>query len=131
MLINTKNKTDRLSLLTCLIALGGEWHKGAMSVKRANDVDESYNFDQYPCIGISHGMGLSGYPAQRGEAGFFTWPTDAKDIVEYMKNDYTVVGIGHYTAKVTKDGIKVGCQTITFDKFKELVKVVKDFQEAN
>lgn len=130
MLINTKNKTDRLSLLTCLIALGGEWHKGTMSVKGAIDVDASYNFDQYPCIGIAHGKSISGYPTSRGLEPI-TWPDDAKVIVEYMQNDYTVDGIGDYTAEVTKTGIKVGCQTISFKKFKELNTVVDKYQEAN
>lgn len=33
-----------------------------------------------------------------------------------------------YTAQITKDGIKVGCQTISFEAFENLVKAVKEFK---
>lgn len=55
----------------------------------------------------------------------FYWPEDAKEIIEYFKStQITVPNIGEYSATVTKDGIKVGCQTITFGAFDELTKAV-------
>jgi hypothetical protein len=40
------------------------------------------------------------------------------------KPKITVEEIAGYDAVVSEDGIKVGCQTISFEKFDELVKAV-------
>jgi len=60
------------------------------------------------------------------------WPEQAEEIVSLIfKKSYKMHDLCDYFAEVTKDGIKVGCQTIPFDKFEKLVTLVNEFKNEN
>tara|TARA_R110002074_G_scaffold51396_3_gene130036 strand:+ start:3648 stop:4052 length:405 start_codon:yes stop_codon:yes gene_type:complete len=134
MKIETNTATERKTLIACLITLGYVWHRGReydLAIT-PNEIERKYPFTIYPSLCIDSERSISGYYVRNIIKRDYIWPNDAKDIIRVCSPpDYTVDGIGEYVATVSKTGIKVGCQTITFDKFKELVKVVKDFQKAN
>ena len=131
MKINTNNKEGRNTLLTCLISMGYAWHKNGANLTNVVAIESGYSQGLYPTVGVNPSTGdLCGYGHNISS---HTWPKDAVEIIERLTKTYTVTEVGddNYTATVTDEGIVVGCQTITFEKFEEIVKVVKDFQDSN
>ena len=70
--------------------------------------------------------------SQGGFENNFKYPEDIKEIMEFLitpPKEYIVKSVaGLNDAMVTKDGIKVGCQTVSFEKFQELVDKVEEFK---
>jgi len=133
MKIITKNKEGRNTLLTCLISMGYAWHKSGINLTNVGEIERGYSQETYPTVGVNPSTGdLCGYGRMQTRHTRHTWPEDAVEIIERITKTYTVTEVGddNYTATVTKTGIVVGCQTITFDKFEEISKVVKDFQDS-
>jgi hypothetical protein len=95
----------------------------------AEEMAKFFNFDghdnqsseKYPCVGISNdgvierksGINDGRTPLACSWEEFFAIPFAPKIIEVILTDDYT--------ARVTKDGIQVGCQTISLDKLDALV----------
>jgi hypothetical protein len=58
-----------------------------------------------------------------------SWPEDATRLIkDLFSKTYEVENVGDYKATITDKGIVVGCQTIPFDKFQEIVNKVTEFK---
>jgi len=58
-----------------------------------------------------------------------SWPEDSTEIINTLfQKTYEVENVGDYKATITKAGIVVGCQTIPFEKFDEIVAKVAEFK---
>lgn len=128
MKILTKSKADRLTLLTLLLSLGGKWH-GTDSQKTAEDVEDKYAFSRYPIVYVENNKELGGYgKAHIDRSITHTWPEDASAIIRsFTKKEIKIVvkNVGDYEAVINGDNVKVGCQTISFDKIEEIHKAVQ------
>lgn len=61
----------------------------------------------------------------------YSWPKDFDKIVNALSGkDHTMILTPEYDARVTENGVVVGCQTITFEKLEELNKLVADYRET-
>jgi hypothetical protein len=76
----------------------------------------------YPYIQINNGD-IGGTSNDEGD--IFDYATQLPEIIAALINppkDYIVKDVTKsYGAKITKDGIAVGCQNVSFEKFQELV----------
>lgn len=59
----------------------------------------------------------------------YSWPKDFDKIVACLSDkNYRMNLTNEYDAEITSDGIIVGCQTITFEKFEELSALVEKYK---
>jgi hypothetical protein len=73
---------------------------------------------------------ITQYSSNKGYTQFVL-PNDFDELVNTLLSipkSYTLEDVAGYTATVTKTGIKIGCQTVTFEKFYELLGLVEDFK---
>tara|TARA_R110002074_G_scaffold51396_3_gene130039 strand:+ start:5208 stop:5624 length:417 start_codon:yes stop_codon:yes gene_type:complete len=137
MTIKTENSNDRTMLLTILIALGAKWHGPTTNVDEINKTWPQHywhtvNIHNIDGLQNGDGSSLSGSSNDRFD---YAWPEDVATIIEFLtpiSQEFVVLGVGddNYTAEVTDNGIEVGCQTITFGKFKEIVKAVDGYNAS-
>lgn len=69
---------------------------------------------------------IDGYPASYGMTSY-EYPRDLHKIVQDLISspaEYTVEDVGDYSATINADGIEVGCQIISFEKFDEIAEKV-------
>jgi len=125
MRIKTTTKSDRIELLTILLKMGYKWH-GDDNFKTSGDIESRYPSSNWPCVDIggddNEADYMSGCPNTRSTCEY---PQDVLSILKLLATGDIVIevpNIGDYTAKVHKDKIVVGCQTVSFKAFEELVK---------
>jgi hypothetical protein len=99
-----------------------------ISVQKFND---SYWYS-HPLV-ILRNDGSIGGSSKGARTVTHHYPEDIQKIVNYFikpKKEYIVTEVGDYNAEITKDGIKVGCQVISFEKFDEVANKLKDFRNG-
>lgn len=118
--ITTKTPSERTALLASLLALGYKWHnEDSWTVKT---IDTKFPFTNYSSLRVVDReiMGI-----KRVNVDALAWPKDAEEILKSLSSEIVVDNVGDYTAFISKDGIRVGCQTISLKKFQEIAEAVK------
>jgi len=129
LIYKTSSKEERMVLLQLLINCGYGWHRHMGDNKEANveTIEQKYPWSAYSRVILD----LENKSLAGGYSGSdYNWPEDANTIFDEVFNfKYPIVveGLGEYSASIKKDGIHVGCQLITFEKFAELEKAVNKF----
>lgn len=63
----------------------------------------------------------------------FLFPSELPALMECLFPDkiqeVVVNGVGQYNATITKKGVQVGCQTISFDKVREIMKGIETIEK--
>jgi hypothetical protein len=126
---------DRAILLGILYSYGAKFHL-CLGEEDAYDLDkalkEHTGYSQLLVEPVHNGVSISG--TNYGSA-VLSWPSQATEILaelkEYFKGKKPVFvsNVGDYSATICDEGIKVGCQTISFAKFQEIVDGVDKFNK--
>ena len=119
--VNTKSATDRNGLLALLFQYGFVWHKGMIDpfVDPAM-VEKDYPQETYPTIGIAPDGRISG---TYHKDSTYVWPEDATRVLDNITTpNVTVEGVAGYSAVLGREGLQIGCQLVSWEKFDELVK---------
>lgn len=115
----------RKALLGVLFSLGYVWNRGFGELTDPNSVETNYPFGRYPVLTIDEDeKGIAGTDSCRTD---YQWPQDACEIINHFVGDERLEIIQDflgYKGTITKEGIKVGCQFVTHEKFKELMEVI-------
>lgn len=126
MQIKTSNKAEHLALMGILYAHGYTYY-GNNTPEDAKDANETYFTYNTTVVRSDNSLaGNNDFRAGRGTK--YTFTTDIKNIIEHLNNVplvITVSNVGEYEAVVSVEGIKVGCQNISFEKFAEIAKAVE------
>lgn len=126
MQIKTKNSNEHLALITVLHSLG---YRDSLK----NNVFASFErLRSFPVILVYKSAkfycgNFSYYPNNGPELTFEDLPKIVS-ILTNSKPPIVVENVGEYTAVINDDGINVGCQTISFEKFDEVAKAVKEYR---
>ena len=128
--IDTNNKADHYSATALLQKLSGAKIHGYenLSVQSFND---SY-WNTHSLVVLRHDDTIGGTKSGNRKVTHY-YPQDTQKIVDHFikpKKEYIVTNVGDYKAEITKDGIKVGCQVISFEKFDEVANKLKDFRNG-
>jgi len=120
--IKINSKKEQIAVLKLLVGFGG-WI-------RSGETPESYaEFPEYNHVVVDRDMRMD-LTSSNWDAGvLFNYPADAAKLIEFLSFPLIEEKIrisDEWVAHVTKDGIKVGCQSISFERFDELAKVVKE-----
>ena len=127
MKIGFKNAKDAETIITLLVSLGKiSYSKDPADVYAKKLVSKGY-------AAISVHPRRYGFDSDRGSdfcgdsRADLIWGDDTDAIIKKLlnlNNVITVENVGDYSATISDKGIQVGCQTITFEKFKEIADAV-------
>ena len=125
--IKTNPKNEKRSAIILLSKLTG------VNISDFYLVDEgevSHNMDMnHPYVHISDNeITASVQPFGDNVYDYSTQLPEIIDLLMNPKKEYVVKDVGDYTAEITKEGIVVGCQTISFEKLQEIVDKVAEFK---
>ncbi len=133
--VKSTSKEDWVALLSFLFSNGYHYHE----ITDISKADEDYPFDRYPINSFSvdtdgshYSMEVCGNSRLHGNRENYILPQDFSKVINLVRQNnvvnYTPIvieDVGDYEARVTATGIKVGCQTISFEKFDEIEEAVK------
>ena len=129
--IKTKTKKERQAAIVLVQKFTGYPINGTNSIRGDGVTVESVdrmNMD-YPYIFVDNKNTVCG-SAQIGNDIIFDYATQLPEIIAaFIKPPkvYEMSNVGDYVARITEKGIVVGCQTIKFEKFQELVELVAEY----
>jgi hypothetical protein len=118
--IHTDAAKHRTVLLSILMKMGAKWHNDADYT--VSYVDEKYSWDNYPVVMLDEDMEISGNPSDYRHVTHL-FPQDSYIILADLSDQsapIVIEGVGDYSARVYKDHLMVGCQTISWEKFDEI-----------
>jgi hypothetical protein len=126
--VNTKSATDRNGLLALLFQHGFIWHKGMSDHSTDPErVEKEYSQGSYPTIGIAPDGRVSGTIYKLSA---YDWPEDAASVLDDVMNpNVTVEDVAGYSAVLGREGLQIGCQLVSWEKFDELVKGSKQVRK--
>ena len=127
-----QNYIQNLSIvLTLLYKLGNCRHYRDYSLSLRNLI-EHYTEDRYPMFDISSGGKIVGSANSNPAYKLLDLETDVLEMIQILTGiieaplEIKIPNVGDYEAIVTENvGIKVGCQTISFAKVKEIADAVE------
>lgn len=126
--ILTENREQWDTLMHLLISLGYVWHRDSDNKTDVEEIGDEY-YDRYKSINI--------YPQEKNISGAYSGGIDfAKNHVSIINSILNIkfvviTDVGGYNAIVDGNNIKVGCQTITPAKFRELMEAVKTVRDKH
>ncbi len=129
-IIEFGNEANLVNIMTFLVSVGKVPINTEKSIK---DYAKYLASDRCDCLIVYdelrqgayneyHFCGTSATPTH-------VWDTDAAKIIDHILNPFkeiTINGVGDYSAIVSQDDIRVGCQVISFEKFQEIADAVKE-----
>jgi len=120
-------KGSEISLRALLGALVGLGYKFSDYFE---DVERYLRKSTYPYVLITESGIIDACRENYTEAEIILWPEGFEEIISValIKSIY-IENVGKYKAKITAKGIKVGCTSISFEKFNEIAEAVKSFQQ--
>jgi len=133
------DKTSQPFLLSILVQAGYAYQNGYDGSRdsNVNSLTEKYSGWEYILLEerlrAANRLNFCSHSWKSRGMMEYEWPKNAPEIVDLLaggfpKSPVTMQLTDDYSAKVSKDGIDVGCQHITWDKLDELVKITKDFR---
>jgi hypothetical protein len=141
LIIQCSTKSEKIAAIALLSAYGFTYDGEDMKAEiRRNDEDF---FDmEYPHILLEFSAGAStekdiinfvNDEYEDDDAVTYEWDYNLSMILKHLnsppKEDLSMWITNDYEANITEEGIEVGCQTIKFEVFEELVELVKQYKE--
>lgn len=130
LLIKTKSLAEKIAATAFLYSLGYTYDNRSMEYMLDESSALMEFYSEYPDVIFERGSSNDcinfGSIEYDNQDQTLNWSTQFKKIKEFVLKKNTMKLTNDYDAEVTDDGIKVGCQLITFDKFDELAKLVKN-----
>lgn len=123
---------DRATLLGILYSYGAIFHRFTDKFTLEKACKEFTNFPVLNLENNGSGFDISGTRVSDNDS--LNWPSQAKEILKELKEIFVkpkpiiISNVGDYKATICEDGIKVGCQTISFAKFQEIVDGVSKYK---
>lgn len=129
---------DRKTLLGVMYAKGAIFHRA--SDKLTLDQAGERFVRGYPYVRINNrphdgGFSISGVSSNLNNVKVLKWPSQAAEVLEDLdkifnaKQPIVIDNVGDYKATISDKGIQVGCQTISFAKFQEIVNGIEQFKK--
>jgi len=117
---------DRATLFPILFQLGYAYDKNRRAYRTLTDLN--FHIDSsWEIVRLYNDKNLN----FEGHYADYVWPKDATEIIkEITDTEITIDNVGDYSAIICREGIKVGCQTISFGKFDEIVEGVKKYKNG-
>lgn len=121
----TERREQWHTLMTLLLTLGYVWHRDSNPWTDLEQIESCY-YPIYSHININ--------PATKSISGTsspiqgFNLDADYITVLQYIsgvETEITVTDVAGFNAVIHKGEVKVGCQTITADKFREIQEAVK------
>lgn len=140
LIIQCSSMSDKIAAIALLSAYGFTYEGEDMKEEIRNN-DEDFFDMQYPHIllefeyneiGDKDIINFINDDHDNDDAVTFDWEYHISHIIKYLSNpkeDLSMWITDDYEATITKSGIEVGCQTITFETFEKLVTLVKEFNK--
>lgn len=128
--IKIANKKEAIEALTLLQKLTGKKiHAEDLTPEQWVKL---YNVSHFSYIGTTSRDHICGF-LHSGDKEVLHYFTHLSEIISRLVGykEYVVRNVGDYTANITKDGIEVGCQKISFEKFDEVAAMVAKFRSEN
>lgn len=100
-----------------------------------NGVNNEFGEFKYPTVVFRNGSTKTGgnRDFQSGRGTQYTLPQDFAavfNLIKHPENHFAVVkDVGEYQATIRQDSIQVGCQTITSEKFQEIITAVNQIRK--
>ncbi len=132
--VKSQSQEDFVALWTVLLSAGYHYH----GLKTIKEINGKYPYGKYSInsfyIGESLDKEVCGNRYHNAFRQSFTLPEDFSKVINIIHNNEItepifIENVGNYQAIVYKDHIQVGCQTISFEKFDELVKAVNKVRD--
>jgi len=116
------NRKNLNHLLRVLYTFGARHYMG----KSLEESIAHYKVDFYPHLKIFEENFISGLNASH-DYPTLSYENDLSKIIDLITSNKSIKidGVGDYTAEVFKDEVKVGCQTITAEKVKEIYNAIQ------
>jgi hypothetical protein len=124
--VRTERREQWHTLMTLLLTLGYVWHR---NIDHWTDLEriESRYYPAYPHININPAKKSISGNANHAPQGF-NLDTDYITVLQRISGvvtEITITDVAGFSAVVHKGEVKVGCQTITADKFRDIQEAVK------
>lgn len=128
--IKTTTPEDHLALLRVLYFAGFRYP----THRTVQEVEDGFGPFKYPIILIYENKDLGGNSRVHPKCGKeLEYPQDVTEILNHIYNitvsAIKVEDIGTYDGVVTKNVVKVGCQTISYEKIQEIAAAVKQIRK--
>lgn len=124
--VGTENNEQRRGLLGLLLACGYVENDKYDTV---DSIIDDTDHDMYPVVIIRNDVKDIGFT---GDNANYNWPEDSVEIIDFIYSAPKAVKLNdEYTALITKEGVKVGCQTIPFSAVAELHRAILTFSEKS
>jgi len=122
--INIPQESNRRPLFELLVKYGYAYDRRSRGYTKWEHFIDDVNTSDWPILGFNtETLSITSY-APTVETDY-SWPLDCIKIIEELSPCPRFKLTKDYDAELTNDGIKVGCQLIPYDKFKELVEFVE------
>lgn len=128
--IKVKNDREAVEALTLLQKLTGKQiHAEDLTPE---EFVRLHKVSDYSYMGINSRDCICGF-LHSGDKEVLHYFTHLSEIISRLVSykEYVVENVGKYTAKISRDGIEVGCQKISFEKFDEVAAMVAKFRSEN
>jgi hypothetical protein len=126
--IKTKNIKEYKQATAFVYALGITYGDIETYTEYLNVTNLNNDYEDYPYILVDTENKDLDFSSDPSEYTSLIWIKDHDQIEKALtQKSFTMTLTNDYEATVTHDGIVVGCQTIDFDTFQELVDLVDEF----
>jgi hypothetical protein len=126
--VSTKNVKQWDTMISILLAMGYVWHRSSHGLTNLDDIRREWYRD-YPHINIKiDNKSISG--SSRNACKYSV--DNLNEVMEEVLglNSNIIENVCGFTTTVKADEIKVGCQTIPADKFREIMEAVKQVKNS-
>lgn len=130
--IYCETRADRNIALATFLSLGVKWH-GEDKLKTPKEIEGRWSHSSYPYLHVRK-MGRGSWK-MAGNSSYPVHTFSLKEVYAAIEKDLnakepvTVALNEEYSATISEDGIRVGCQSFTFQAIKRLCQEIRKFQE--
>ena len=123
--VKCKNKTDFFACIALFYAMGFPYNEDTTY----EDIIKEDFYGQGYTIPFIDTDEMDFNSKLEEDLTTYYWSKDLDAIIEHLSTKtYRMNLTNQYDAEITSDGIIVGCQTITFEKFEELSALVEKYK---
>jgi len=127
--IKTKTIKEYKQAIAFLYAFGYFYDESNDTYAKFVNGKGNVDYEAYPYIILEVGdFDSLNFSLNAKGCKLFTWIKDHDALENTLNEKFTLELTEEYNAEITTKGIQVGCQTISFETFHKLVKLVDKFE---